>query len=271
MSFWRKANGKLICDENGKLINCDHCPCEGQSFPCNEWLTEVSGQPVLYNISLSLNAHHYVKWHNVYGEEEEEYYEGEESLTMTATMSNVPASAVINGGLSFQVSSVDGSDFTRYEYHGSEGYVEIQETTKSLSSIIGGGCPTQDPENEIPDDNMHGWTFVCNENQGQFYIRVSASVGSCHGTIEEYYESPYGQETNTYESPVDIGVVTQHLVFPAVSARARYIEEHQGYVLISNAINLSYKNGEESDDEYQNESYSLSITFSPIIPGGNNP
>ena len=72
MSFWRKANGKLICNENGKLINCDHCPCEEISYPCNEWLLEVSGQPVLYNISLSLYAHHYVKWHDVYGEEEEE-------------------------------------------------------------------------------------------------------------------------------------------------------------------------------------------------------
>ena len=116
MSFWRKSNGKLICDEQGRLIDCDHCPCEAQPIPCNDWLVEVSGQPVLYNISLTMTANHYVKWHQIYGEEEdsnEEYYEGEQYLTMTATMSNIPASTIIGGSVSFQVNSVNGFDSSK--------------------------------------------------------------------------------------------------------------------------------------------------------------
>ena len=277
MSFWRKANGKLICNENGKLINCDHCPCEAQPYPCNDWLLEVSGQPVLYNISLSMTANHITHFHYIYGEEgeeqEEEIYDGEEVLTMTASISNVPASSVISGGFNFHVSSVNGHETSRYEFHAPVDYVEIQETTETLSSIVGGGCPVDypDPESFIPDDGMHGWQFVCNENAGQFYYRVSPSVGTCYGMKEEYYETPWGTEDNTYESPVSVGVILRQVTFPARSARATYVQGdgYEGYVMTSNNIHLSAEEGDISGDNYEATEYNLTMSFSPIIPGDN--
>ncbi len=271
MSFWRKSNGKLVGNSQGRLINCDHCPCDEQPMPCDNWLTELSGQPILYNISIAMTASSYTKWHQVYSEYEEEDYEGEESLMMTATISNVPASSVIGRSLSFQVNSVNGFDSSRYdyEYHDEEygeRWFQITENTNSLSSIIGGGCPTDDPENELTDDMLHGWTFECNNNEGKLRIDISPSVGTCHGTYTEYYKSDWGEDTFTDQRPVNVGVVTIHLTRPNVNCS---VENYQGlgYILRSSSTNLSYESGDPSDDYYRTESYAHTITFTPIIPG----
>lgn len=267
--FWVK-NGKLVT-KNGVLADCATCPCT-LPCPCNDWyIQDEHGNPVVYNVSISLAIETINKWYDDYGYEQQKY-QSHDTLNVTAQLSNIPASTLLGNGFCFTASSVSASNWYRYDlWNEDQGYVHYEIIQDSLDSEMCGGCPTDDPENEYVDDNGHGYQFTCNNNCENFRIRLSGTAASCHAThTQQAWWWGGSPGSDSWDIVTSITIYTPHLTFPAVNPNLRYsYVQDKGYVLNGDSLHLEYENGNAEDDNYTYQSYSHSITFTPILPSNN--